>query len=516
MRRSAAGAAPSKKSDPKKKDREHKGVELKIPMPDPVTEQVIIAAAVVDLVARKKLCAVFSIDYFFADGHSEAWGVILELERQGLAYDPATVRQLSGGKVDTDYLDGLAQQRPAVPPNINHHIEVLRWDRARIEGIRGPVSGLVDAISDPTTKPEIVTSLARAIVSTFEGHGSLKYLRAPGQLVRAQMEEIKRRRAGDACYPFGLEGFDQYSDGDLAGQWRMIPGLSPGDMTVLTGAPGCGKTTITARIAVEQANQQRRVLFGAWEQGSGLTLELCASVSLHMSRTALSTGAITDEDELSIEAEMERLSEWIRFFEVPFDRGAAETVKKWEINDKRIDTIYEYLVATAPDVAIFDLYRRALGDFDPDAEERALTRQQAMLQETKCHGLLIHQMKKEAEGREDKRPSREGLKGSAAWFEVPTTVIGIYREAMWKAVPDDRIAAYILKQRKGVFPLAVEFPWNGDRGELGVGVSAEVPRPGTKSHIDGFLDGDMNPAQMAASRERRKEAKGGGRKRLNG
>lgn len=512
MRRSESSAAPVKKYDSKRKEK--KGTELKVPMPDPVTEQVILAAAIVDRPARKKLCAVLRADSFFAEGHPEAWDLIRELERLNLDYDPATVQQLSGGEVDASYLDGLALQRPKVPPNINHHLDVLRWDRARVECIRGPMSGAVEALADPTSKPSTVVSLVRAAATMLEGHGSLKYLRDPGQLVREQMAEVKRRRNGEACYEFGFEGFDRYADGPLEGQWRMIPGVAPKGMTVVTGAPGSGKTTVTAAAAVKQANASRRVLYGAWEQGSGLTLELCASVSLGMSRTALSTGAITDEQEVALEAEMERLSEWIRFFELPFDRGAAETAKKWEINNKRLDTIYEYLVATAPDVVIFDLYRRAFGDFDPDAEELALYRQQAMLQETNCHGILIHQFKKEAEQRDDKTPTREALKGSGAWFEVPDTVIAIFRESMWKNVPDDTLKAFILKQRKGVFPLAVDFPWDADRGLLGVGMCADVPRPGTKGSIDGFLDGDMNPAQLAASKERRKEFQSAKRKRL--
>jgi KaiC/GvpD/RAD55 family RecA-like ATPase len=521
MRRSSSNGPPRAEKKAEKKPEKKRQTELKVPMPDPVTEQVILAAALVDGKTRKILCTVLTADHFFAEGHPEAWGVVVELERRGLSYDPATVKQLGGEKFDAAYLDTLVEQRPAVPPNLQHHLDLLRWNRARVEAIRGPVGGLVDALADLKSEPQKVVSLARAATAALEGHASMKYLRDPHRLIREQMEDIRKRRSGLACYPFGLSGFDQYADGPLEGQWRIVPGAAPGEMTVITGVPGSGKTTVTARLAVEQANQQRRVLYGAWEQGAGLSLELCASISLEMSRTKLSTGQIDDAQEAAIEAEMERLSEYIRFFDVPFDRGLSDPdVKKWELNNKHLDVIFEYLVANSPDFAIFDLWRRALGDFDPDAEERALYRQQAMLQATKCHGVLIHQLKaKDIETREDKTPTREALKGSSAWFEVPDNIFGVHREFLWKAVPDDVVKIVVLKQRKGVWPLAVDFPWNADTGFLGDGRSAEYVRPGTKGAIDaldGFTGGDIIPASAAAMKERAKQRGGsnGKRKRL--
>lgn len=512
MRRSQAGAPA--RADAEKKDKKPKATSLVVPMPDPATEQVIIAAALVDLKTRKKLLAILPSDSFFGEGHPEAWDVIRELDRRELSYDPATVTQLTGGKVDAGYLDDLIRVRPMVAPNLQHHLDVLRWNRARVEAIRGPVGGLIDALSNASTSPEKVISLARASVTTLEGHSSLRYLREPGQLRRSAMEEIRKRRAGLACYPFGIEGFDRYADGPLEGQWRCIPGAAPGKMTVITGSPGSGKTTVTAAIALAQANMGRRVLFGAWEQGAELTLELVAQTSLGISRSALATGAITNEEEGALDAEMERLEEFIRFFELPYDAGASESGKPWELNAQHLDTIFEYLSATSPDVAIFDLWRYIVSDMDPDSEEKLLRRQRAMLKQVGVHGILVHQLtSKELEKRVDKTPTREALKGSSAWFEVPDTIIAVHREFLWKPVPDDVLKLLLLKQRQGVWPLAVDCAWDPDRAQITAGRCAEVARQGVKGSIDGFLDGDIIPASAAAHRERTKGTSSNGKRR---
>jgi replicative DNA helicase len=510
MRRSSTRtverAQPSER--PERAERGKPKGGLKIPMPDMASEQVLIAAALVDLKVRKKLATTLTPDFFFATGHAEAWELVLELERRSLAFDPATAQQLGKEGIDVPYLCDLIVQRPEVAPNLNHHLDTIRWDFARVNAIRGPAGALVEALADVHAEPQRVVSLARSLVTSLEGHDSMRYLRDPTGLIREQMAEIRARRAGDACFPFGLEGFDTYSDTDKAGQWRLIPGAAPGGMTLITGVSGGGKTTLTARLAVEQANQQRRVLYGAWEQGSGLTLELCASISLNISRAALSTGQIDDDTEKALELEMERLSEWIRFFELPFDRGRAETGRGRALNDKHLDTMFEYLTTVAPDVAVFDLWRRAMVDIEPDAEEQALQRQQAMFQATRCHGFLVHQLRlKDLEQREDKTPTRESIKGSAAWVEMPDNIFAVHREFLFKAVPDDTLRVLILKQRKGIAPLAVDFPWNADTGWIGTGVSAECPRPGSKAAgLDGFLDGDVTSASLAARKggQRRK------------
>ncbi len=465
-----------------------KGEVLKIPKPDPINEQVVIAACIVAPEWRKKLTPIIPPDSFFGAGHAEIWEVLRELEAKGLSYDPATVKQLSGGKVDTDYLDTLIQQRPVAPPNLMHHVEMLRWDRTRIEVIRGPVASFLEAVRDPLTEPGKLQTLARNIGGALSGFGSQRYLRDPEHLKAGVMAGIRQRRAGKAIYPFGLPGFDTYGpDEEKAGQYRMIPGLAPGKMTVITGTPGSAKTTVTAQIACAQLELGRKVLYGAWEQGSELTFELMASQSLRISRSLLSAGQITDEEEAAIEQEIERLSSCVRFVELPFGRDKGKKV----LNDGSLDLLHEMIVTSGCEVVIFDLWRRALRQLDPDEEEIALYRQQAILQETGAHGILIHQLRaKDLEQRVDKRPTREAIKGSGAWIEVPDTILGVHREAIFKDVPDNVLQLVIMKQRHGTAPLAVDFDWDADLGLLtnGRGVLYERAGMQTTGGGDGSMD----------------------------
>lgn len=493
MKRSEAREKPEPKPDDaasrRKARAEKKADEVRIPY-DPVNESVVIAAALVDRGVRKKLVALFPVpDFFNAKGHAEIWEVVVEMQRLGLDYDPATVRSIAGSKVDTDYLDQLVRDRPEVPPNLKHHVEGLRWDHVRVEAVRGPITALLELVRDPLSDPEKVKAIAVTVGTAFRTSATL--VRDPVQLVREQSEAIEKRRRGEACFAYGVEGLDRYTDGeldengrDVAGEWRIKPGAAPGQFTLLTGMSGSGKTTLTTAIALHQADSGRRVTFGAWEQGDGMTLELCAIQSKGFSRSAFTTGDIDDATFDEHRREMERIAQRMRFFNIPFGVKRGEKI----LNDRNIDLIHSYIEETAADVFVADLLRRAFRQFDPDEEEAALYRLQAIAQTTKCHIIAVHQLRlKDLENRSDKRPTREGIKGSAAWVEVPDTILATHRNALFKSVPNDTVEIICLKQRHGLWPWAVEFDWDGERGRISNGRGIDYARPGELGEVDGFL-----------------------------
>lgn len=481
---------PSGDREERKSRAERKADEVRVPY-DPVNEAVIIAAALVDRAARKRLVAAFPVpDFFCAKGHAEIWEVVVELQRRHLDYDPATVQSIAGSRVDVDYVDQLVRDRPAVPPNLKHHVEGLRWDHCRVEAVRGPITALLELVRDPLSDPERVKAAAQSVGGAFRTSATL--VRDPVQLVREQRAEIERRRTGIACVAYGIDGLDRYGDGerdeeghDVSGKWRVMPGAVAGQVTLLTGVSGSGKTTLTTAIALAQADANRRVTFGAWEQGDGPTLELCAVQSCGFSRTRFTVGDVTDDEVERHTLEMERIAERIRFFNIPFGVKRGEKA----LNDRNIDLIHSYIEETAADVFVADLMRRAFRQFDPDEEEAALYRLQAIAQSTRCHLIMVHQLRmKDLEQRPDKRPTREGVKGSSAWVEVPDTILATHRNALFKNVPNDRVEIICLKQRHGLWPWAVEFDWDGEHGRISNGRGIEYTRPGELGEVDDFIE----------------------------
>lgn len=454
-----------------------KAVELVI-QHDVANEQVVIAAAMADDEVRRRLVRM-PIDVFQTASHQQAWSTFQELERKQLGFDFATLQTLTPG-LDVGYLSQLHEARPDVPVNLDHHVKTLLWDKARASSITGPVALFLDAIKNPKESPERVKALAKAIGGTFDGYEGRSFLRDSEALVHEQIEDLKSRRAGFAVYTYGIPSLDKYEDGSA----RMVPGAKPEQVTIITGLSGSGKTTFLAQMILGiardyhkhflETKQRKRVLFGAWETQSGPMLELMASMSLRLNRTKVSLGNVTDEEIEQLRARQLAISEYVKFMQNPFQRVRGE---RRQTNDDNLDKIHQYIEDTGADIFVADLLQRAFVQKDPDQEETALFRFQAIMQQTHCHAIVCHQIRlKDVEQRADKRPTREGMKGSSAWTEIADTILGVHRPALWAPVPDTTLQILVLKQRWGKWPLAVEFDSEPDIGVISNGRSIEYNR----------------------------------------
>lgn len=437
---------------------------------DVVNEQVLVAAALVDPEFRERLVARIPADLFVDERHAEVWRGLQDMHRRKLAWSVQSLHQLvAHNGVEIGYLTELARSYPEPPANVDHHVSILHWDHARAESVRGPLSELLRALQDPTTAPERVRALGRSVALSYEVKLGRSFMRDPRVLANSAADGLAER-ANMAVYPFGIRELDV----DEGGKHRLIPGMAPKMITLVTGVSGSGKSVLTARIALEQARMKRRVLYGAWEMGPEMTLELMAMMSLGLSRYDVMTGNVSPEDRGRMRERMEQIGTFVRFFDPPF---SGDHSRRYD-NDAALDVVHGQVADSGADVAIFDLFERMIPDGDPERERRALWRQQAIAQETHTHCLLVCQQKsKEVEMRADKRPTRSTILGSGAWVDIGDTILGAHRPAQWKAMDDRTMEVDVLKQRYGPWPIAVEFDWDGDRCTLVNGRTIEYTTP---------------------------------------
>lgn len=478
---------------------------------DVVNEQAVIAAVVADWGGEAaKLLDQYQPDTFLAEEHRAGWAALQELRRRKLSYDPAALARFAGPKCDIEYLSKLFDLRPDAPAlrDLEHFVDGLLWDKQRATAVTGPIAALMECIQDPKADRARVRALARHVSQSFEGGvGRGRYLHDGAELVRTQMAEIRKRVAGRAFYPYGIEGLDTNLE---TGERRLLPGAAPGQITVITAVPGSGKSTLASRVTLGISRTRRKVLYGSYEMGGGMTLELLACMSLGWSRSKLMKGFAQDDgglpkvpmparEQIALEERMHLIHPWVSFMRNPFrQRGTKRS------NERNLDLIQEQIVDSGCEVFVADLWKRALVDARPEAEEDALMQQQAMADETKTHCILLQQQRaKDVEARPDKRPTREGIKGSAGWFEVADTIIGCHLPHLWKAVSPDKIELIVLKQRYGEWPVAVECEWSAEHGSITGGTPVEYKHAAEETGSP--FGGDFKAPAMGGGRRRGKD-----------
>lgn len=453
---------------------------------DPLNEQVVLAAALVDKSFRKKIVKRFPSDAFYAEEHKAIFSALCELTRRNLRYDPAVLARLAPD-VDIRILETLAEARPELPPNIDFHIETLGWDWQRARATQGPIAQLLEAVQNPKESAERVKALARSVGEAFDGEYSRgRFLRDPKEVVREAMNKLRRRVEGEAYYPYGIPGLDFYETGVR----RIRPGAAPGTMAMITALSGSGKSTVIGHAALGLARQRRKILFGAWEEDAPVTIELLTTLSLKWSRSRILDGKsnrlkedggdddyepLEHEELVIFEERAHAISKYVQFFSNPFQRQQTTRTGRRVTNDDHLDIVHDHLAESGAEVFIADLWQRCLVETAPEDERHALFRQLAIVQEQRVHLLMAHQQRaKDIETRADKRPTREGIIGSGAWLDVCWLVMAPHIPAKWKNIPDTTLEVYILKQRNGPWPLAVEFDWDPDTGQITGGKSIPV------------------------------------------
>ncbi len=486
----APGAGPAGSEEKKQT------IDVKI---SSTTEVIILVAAALDERVRKKL-AYLSNDHFRWGNNAKIWAGVLELERRGLEYSRDTMESLIGAE-DADTLATYISDRPTVPKNLGHHIELLVWDKKRHDVATGALPELIESIRDPQTDPGQTQKLAKQVSEQLAG-GTLKYLRDARSVAAEHDIVIGERITGRAIYTYGLDGLDKYGPEDyrvdrvgdriaLAGKARCIPGPSPGTITVNVGVSKSGKTTAVIAMTSHWSKEKRKVLWGAWENTPGPSLETVALYDMGVSREQYKSGDINQTDRRILREKMESYQDTIRFFDLPFGKERGQKLDRFErggFNDRHLDLIHQYVEDSGCEIFVADLFRKALVELKPEDEERALNRMQAIAAATKCHFFLVHQLRfKDIEQRADKRPTREGIKGAGAWVEVADTILAWYKPSMYGG-PEHKVECHLLAQRHAVGEgQVIEFDTDLDYGVIENGHTIQIVKAEEGNEIDSFM-----------------------------
>lgn len=443
---------------------------------DVTNEGIVIAAVLVNEDIRIELVPTIPTDRFIDTDHAVIWAAMKRLIAKHKEFDAQLLHKEIAGKVRLSYLKSLMNTYPEAPVDLDVHVNALHWDSTRAKATQDSIPDFLRALRDNTEKPSAVLALAERVVRSLAVTSDTSFMYNPKHLAAEQRLEIERRK-NIRSYEYGIRELDYFPDGTH----RCIPGVAPGKTTNITAVSGSGKSVLTAYLALQQARRGRKVLFGAWEMGAGDTLEALANISFQDmpglesptnlgSRYATSTGDL-DESELdTLELRMEKIGEYVKFFDPPFfnDPGRAYT------NEDAMAELHRMVVDSGCEVIVYDLFERCIANNSPDKERQMLFDLQTMHKQTDTHGMFTSQQKlKEVEKTNSKRPTRSTILGTQAWVDISDTILGVHLPARWKPIADDTMEISLLKQRFGKWPLNIQFQWNGDLMSIAKGVDVD-------------------------------------------
>jgi replicative DNA helicase len=207
-------------------------------------EQAVLGSLLIEPGTWARVMGKLDAQDFFRPDHRLIFGAIAQLAGAGKGHDVVTVsaRLQSAGQLDDaggmGYVGRVARDT-ATAANLESYVEVVRERamRRRLANLAERI-GRAASVKGERTAEELLTDAQRALFELQArariGHG----LVGVQDLTTALLEDLDRRRENQIGLSIGLADFD-----------ALTGGLEAGDLVVLAGRPGMGKTALLGGIS---------------------------------------------------------------------------------------------------------------------------------------------------------------------------------------------------------------------------------------------------------------------------
>lgn len=426
-------------------------------------EQAVLGALMLDNTAYDRIVGLVALDDFYTDDHRTLYRSIAAIVSERRQADVVTVAETLRAAGDLDRVGGLAylQQLQASTPsaaNIRHYAEIVR-DRAVLRRVILSANRMADLAREANglTGREVLDQAHRLLVeiesSAANGRAELQHIAASVTRALEQLDEAAKahKTKGSIAVSTSFARLDEKTGG-----------MSPGQLIVVAGRPGMGKSAIALNIARDIAIRQGRAV---------------GYFSMEMSNEELTTRLIADLGNLhGLRASHGRISdaEW----QAIGTAGSAVAGAPMYLNDSAALTITE-ITASARRLAR-EASRSRLSLIVVDylglmrTERQTSNRAQdiaevsrglkSLAKELKLPVMLLAQLNRECEKRADKRPVLSDLRDSGEIEADADMVWMLYRDEVYHDRDDNRGHAEVLirKQRNGPIGM-VKLRYDGAR-----------------------------------------------------
>lgn len=354
---------------------------------------------------------------------------------------------------------------------------------AEVSSYRAPIEEYVGIIRRDAFRRRVIAGLGRVVSSAYitedrdailaEIHDAIVQISAgvedemlitAGQAVDGFLRVLEERRHGRKTgLRYGFPSIDALINPALAGE-----------MIVFAARPSVGKTAIAEMIADNWAEQSEYpILFCSLEMSLAKLLTRTVSRYADLPAQSLVRGKLTDKDYiLAVQATEDRRSVGIWYL----DDGRATT------SSVRAAAAKVRILANGIGGIVIDYLQllKDAGDQEVQRVTRISRNVKALAREFEVPVLVLSQLNRSLESRDDKHPKLYDLRESGAIEQDADVVVGLYRELGTSMTDLD-----VLKQRDGgVGRLHLSFDMEHVRfgelpikplGYMGIATPQEIP-----------------------------------------
>lgn len=312
------------------------------------------------------------------------------------------------------------------------------WQKRHVQAQLQAATNAIATCDDDTPTEEILAKAQEALVSAFVDRGRQEIMPWMDVLqnLYAEFTEAQAGRA-EIAYPFGLVELT-----------RTIGGMRKKRMYLLAGRPSMGKSAVAMNIALHSAKQGRRSLIFTLEQSATEFAQRALSAHLKLPADRWSRYPWADDEKSVLDNGLSKAMKWpinmvdIRRPTVDKVRMLARVAKAQHPDLSLI--VLDYFQELRIDVGRGKNMANAIGDVASDLR--------ALADELDVVLIVVSQLNRGVESRDNKRPMMSDLRESGRLEEVADTILLLYRHGYYEPWGDemDNICEIIVgKNRQG-------------------------------------------------------------------
>jgi replicative DNA helicase len=417
------------------------------PPHDLQAEAALLGTVIIDQSALDKVLETLQPTHFYSESHRRIYEACFTLHAESKPVDIVQVATWLKDRNRIDqiggvgYLTELLNAAPAPPNPVAYAKTIVEKSRVRslIEVCR---KVLAEAYGDYGDAQAFIDEAEQAIydIARTAESSSVERVSAVLKKVFKSIQDAAARGERITGIPTGFPELD-----------ALTAGLHDGDLTIVAGRPGSGKTSYALNVASNLAAADCGVVF----------------FSLEMPREQLASRLICADGKVDVGLLRRGLvgpSEWdkltpaaVRLGEAPFWVDDAPTLSVLELRAKirRIQSEFDREEKRRVRVVFVD-YLQLMRGHAKDSREQEVSSisrgLKALAKELKVSVVALSQLNRAVEGRVDKRPQLYDLRESGAIEQDADNVLFIYRDDYYnpESSREPGIAELILaKQRNG-------------------------------------------------------------------
>lgn len=425
----------------------------KLPPQNLEAEQWVLGALILDSDALPQAMEILESDEdFYKDSHKRIYKAMLELFNKGEPIDIITLSEYLKKSNELDLVGGITYlsflaNNILTSANIRYHSKIVK-EKAILRRLLSSATQIITKVYDDELEADEMVDYAEKIIFDIAERrvktSSFSSIKEVIKDTFATIERLYQKKEALSGIPSGFKDLD-----------ALTSGFQKGDLIVIGGRPGMGKTAFALNIAQYVAiNVREPVAFFSLEMSKEqLALRMLCSESMVNSSKIRRNDISTEEWQRLIRA-AGKLADAPIFI----DDSSGISVLDIRAKARRLKLEQKNL-----GLIILDYLQlmRSRGNFERREQEisdisRSL---KALAKELKVPVIALSQLNRGVEQRPNKRPVLADLRESGAIEQDADLIIFLYREEIYKKNdPSIRNKAEILveKQRNGpigVIPL---------------------------------------------------------------